>query len=310
MQTTAVISPFAWDKLDVWTEMLNHGLASDNDLYTTPNSKELFLRQPDVEPEGNCFIADIENVPAGILRVTNEYKTQRTVANLFVNPHYRRIGIGRQLLQTAIDHSNKLDSQILHIQVAVNNDAGRFLLEQAGFAAVRRYWKLTKRNGEIYENTPPEGYQLRFFNKDQDEEALTELQNQSFMGSWGFSPNTVKQIRSKARLTEWETDGILILENSNNEMVGYNWTHRPKKNNSTQGFIGMTGILPELRRLGLGRYIVQSGISYLSSLKIPTIILEVDASNMSARELYLSLGFELLEETVWYELNLKHQKLN
>jgi len=72
----------------------------------------------------------------------------------------------------------------------------------------------------------------------------------------------------------------------------------------------MTGILPELRRLGLGRYIVQSGISYLSSLKIPTIILEVDASNMSARELYLSLGFELLEETVWYELNLKHQKLN
>ena len=59
MQTTAVISPFAWDKLDVWTEMLNHGLASDNDLYTTPNSKELFLRQPDVEPEDNCFIADI-----------------------------------------------------------------------------------------------------------------------------------------------------------------------------------------------------------------------------------------------------------
>ena len=108
-----------------------------------------------------------------------------------------------------------MNAQILHIQVAVNNDPGRFLLEQAGFAAVRRYWKLTKRNGEIYENTPPAGYQLRFFNRDQDEKALTELQNQSFMGSWGFSPNTVKQIRSKARLTEWETDGILILENSN-----------------------------------------------------------------------------------------------
>ena len=46
--------------------------------------------------------------------------------------------------------------------------------------------------------------------------------------------------------------------------------------------------------------------SYLNDLKIPNVTLEVDASNLSARELYLSLGFELLEETVWYELNLTH----
>ena len=68
----------------------------------------------------------------------------------------------------------------------------------------------------------------------------------------------------------------------------------------------MTGVLPELRGLGLGRYIVQAGINYLNALKIPNVTLEVDASNLSARELYLSLGFELLEETVWYELNLTH----
>ena len=158
----------------------------------------------------------------------------------------------------------------------------------------------------MYENIPQPGYQLRFFNIDQDEEALTELQNQSFTGSWGFSPNTVNQIRSKVRLTEWESDGILILENSTNQMVGYNWTHRPKKIDSDQGYIGMTGVLPELRGLGLGRYIVQAGINYLNALKIPNVTLEVDASNLSARELYLSLGFELLEETVWYELNLTH----
>ncbi|MEG3595042.1 MAG: GNAT family N-acetyltransferase [Chloroflexota bacterium] len=306
MQSTAVISTFAWDKLGVWTEMLNHGLASDNDLYITQNSKELFLRQPDVGPEKNCFIADVENTPVGILRVTHEAEIHRAVANLFVSPQYRRSGIGRHLLQTAIDHASQLNTEILHIQVAVNNDAGRFLLEQAGFAAVRRYWKLTKKNEDVYENIPQPGYQLRFFNIDQDEEALTELQNQSFTGSWGFSPNTVNQIRSKVRLTEWESDGILILENSTNQMVGYNWTHRPKKIDSDQGYIGMTGVLPELRGLGLGRYIVQAGINYLNALKIPNVTLEVDASNLSARELYLSLGFELLEETVWYELNLTH----
>ena len=306
MQSTAVINTFAWNKLDVWTEMLNHGLASDNDLYINQTSKELFLKQPGIEPENNCFIADIEDTPVGILRVTHEAKIERAVANLFVNPEYRRFGIGRQLLQTAIERADKLNSQILHIQVAVNNDAGRFLLEQAGFAAVRRYWKLTKKNQVIYEDKPPSGYRLRFFNMDKDEEELTKLQNKSFAGSWGFSPNTVNQISSKARLTEWESDGILILENSNQEMVGYNWTHRPKKNDSANGYIGMTGIHPELRGLGLGRYIVQSGINYLGSLKIPNVTLEVDASNMSARELYLSLGFELLEETVWYELNLTH----
>ncbi|MBR61381.1 MAG: hypothetical protein CL904_01805 [Dehalococcoidia bacterium] len=306
MQSTAVISKFAWNKLDVWTEMLNHGLASDDDLYINQTTKESFLKQPDIDPENNCFIAEIEETPVGLLRVTNEATIRRAVANLFVNPEYRRFGIGRQLLQTAIDRARELNAQILHIQVEVNNDSGRFLLEQAGFAAVRRYWKLTKKNGQVYEDTPPLGYQLRFFNMGKDEEQLTELQNKSFTGSWGFSPNSVKQIWSKVRLTEWESDGILILENSNHKIIGYNWTHRPKKIDSMNGYIGMTGIDPELRGLGLGRYIVQSGINYLSSLKIPKVNLEVDASNMSARELYLSLGFELLEETVWYELNLNH----
>ncbi len=86
MQSTAVINTFAWNKLDVWTEMLNHGLASDNDLYINQTSKELFLKQPGIEPENNCFIADIEDAPVGILRVTHEAKIERAVANLFVNP--------------------------------------------------------------------------------------------------------------------------------------------------------------------------------------------------------------------------------
>jgi mycothiol synthase len=306
MQTPSVINTFAWDKLKLWTKILNHGLDSDNDLYINENSKELFLSQPDIDPENNCFMAEIDNITVGILRVAYEAKIHRVVSNLFVNPEYRKIGIGRQLLQTAIDRSSHLNAQVLHIQVAVDNDAGRFLLEQAGFAAVRRYWKLTKKNNGVHQNTLPSGYQLRFFNIDQDEEALTELQNISFMDSWGFSPNTVEQISSKARLNDWESGGILILQNINNKMVGYNWTHRHKKHKSTHGYIGMTGIHPELRGLGLGRYIVQSGINYLNSLKIPNVTLEVDANNMPARELYLSLGFELLEETIWYELNLEN----
>jgi len=307
MQSNAAVSKFAWEKLNVWTSLLNEGLSTIDDQFVTQEFKQLFLSQPDIEPENNCFIARVADVPAGILRVTNESQIERTVANLYVVPKYRQNGVGKQLLEKAIHRAHELRAQLLHIQVSVNNNPGRFLLEQAGFAAVRRFWKLTKQNREIYEDDPPQGYQLRFFNIDQDEKALTDLQNASFTGSWGFSPNTVNQINSKVRLTEWESDGILLLENLEKKIVGYNWTHRPKKTKSLTGYIGMTGIHPDLRGRGLGRYIVKAGITYLSSLKIPDIALEVDANNTSARELYLSLGFELLEETVWYELNLQHQ---
>jgi len=47
-------------------------------------------------------------------------------------------------------------------------------------------------------------------------------------------------------------------------------------------------------------------MAHLESKGAKTVKLEVDQSNKPARELYLSLGFDLLEEHVWYELNLAH----
>ena len=63
----------------------------------------------------------------------------------------------------------------------------------------------------------------------------------------------------------------------------------------------MTGVHPSYRGRGLGRGIVLAGMEHLRAEGAGRIELEVDAGNVPARELYLSIGFRKIAESLWYE---------
>lgn len=276
---------------------------SDRDAEIDTDFKRLFLSQPAVDPELNCFIANIDDEPSGMARVSPEPEIDRVVAEIAVLPRHRQRGVGRQLLDRVLERAAEVDASFLHIQVPVHSRGGRFLLEDSGFYATRRYWRLNASVGQIEKQSLPQGYSITHFELDRDEQMLTDLQNASFHGSWGFCPNTVDQIAAKVRLRPRETEDILLLRDGD-EVCGYNWTQRTGEHGSITGIIGMTGVHPDYRGKGLGRVVVTAGIIHLSQKGASSVKLEVDHSNKPARELYLSLGFELAEETVWYELNI------
>ncbi len=302
MPENASIRNFAWSDLPAWASLVNElaGMTDSDDDADT-GFKRRFLSQPSLSAEVNCFIAEVGSNAAGMARVSPEPTIHRAVAEVAVLPGHRRRGVGRQLLDRVIERVVELDASVLHIQVPVLSRGGRFLLEDSGFYAARRYWRLATTVDGIDVPTLPAGYAVRPFELDRDERTLTDLQNAAFDGSWGFAPNTVREIAARVRLRPWEADGILLIE-AGQEPCGYNWTQRPRE--SGVGYIGMTGVHPDHRGKGLGRIIVAAGMAYLVSKGVRTVSLEVDHSNKPARELYLSLGFDLLDETVWYELNL------
>lgn len=302
MPQNASIRPFAWPDIASWTALVND-LDGAAGAAASVEYKRLFLSQPAVDPEENCFIAEIGDECAGMARVAPEPVIGRAVAQIAVLPGHRRRGVGRQLLDRVVERAGDLGLQSLHIQVSVHSRGGRFLLEDSGFYAVRRYWRLTAALGGIEEPALPPAFSIRPFELGRDERTLTDLQNAAFGQSWGFSPNTVEQIAARVRLRPWEPDGILLLQDGD-EVCGYNWTHRPSEHDPPSGVIGMTGVRSDYRRRGLGRIIVSAGMAYLRQRGAGVVGLEVDHSNKPARELYLSLGFDLADETVWYELNL------
>jgi len=303
----ASIRNFTWADVPAWTALINElsgATGSEEELDT--DFKHLFLAQPNLNAETNCFLAEVgDDVAAGMARISHEPAISRVVAEVAVLPGHRRRGVGRQLLDRAIERVGELKASVLHIQVPVLSRGGRFLLEDSGFNAARRYWRLAAAVDGVGANPLPSGYSIRPFELDRDEQTLTDLQNVAFTGSWGYAPNTVEEISARVRLRPWESDGILLLL-FGQQVCGYNWTQRPKHSDVSTGYIGMTGVHPDYRGQGLGRAIVSAGMAYLESKGAKTVKLEVDHSNKPARELYLSLGFDLLEENVWYELNLAH----
>jgi mycothiol synthase len=300
----ASIRNFAWPDLVVWTSLVNElsGTAGGDEAVDT-DFKQRFLSQPNLGAEANCFIAEVGDEAAGMARISHEPSIGRAVAEVAVLPRHRRRGVGRQLLDRAIERVRELGASVLHIQVPVLSRGGRFLLEDSGFHAARRYWRLAADVDGVAVPTLPPGYSIRPFTLDADERALTDLQNAAFSEGWGFAPNTVEEIAARVRMRPWESEGILMLE-ADGKPCGYNWTQRAKLCDTPTGYIGMTGVHPDQRGRGLGRIIVKAGMAYLETKSAQTVKLEVDHSNKPARELYLSLGFDLVEETVWYELNL------
>lgn len=71
------------------------------------------------------------------------------IANVAVNPGYRRRGIARQLMLTAIDAIRETGAQQIILQVDADNDGARWLYEQLGFQVNCR-WHNWRRGRESH----------------------------------------------------------------------------------------------------------------------------------------------------------------
>ncbi|MFQ5934226.1 MAG: GNAT family N-acetyltransferase, partial [Dehalococcoidia bacterium] len=132
---------------------------------------------------------------------------------------------------------------------------------------------------------------------------LTEIQNLAFANQWGFSPNTVEEIRYRARMSFCRPEGILLLMNEE-EPVGFNWTRIEEGPRHVIGFISMMGSHPDYRGLGLGVAVMRAGVNYLREAEVDRVQLTVDSQNRSAYKIYNAAGFERSAVTLWYERRL------
>ena len=261
------------------------------------------LSQPSCDPENDCILAASEGLPVGFAIVSRELRIGRTVANGGVLKDRRRGGVGRSLLTRVTEYASSLDATVLHIEAPDDSIAAKHLLESAGFLPVRRYCKM-RWEGEVAPAVEiPKGFALRAFRFGADEQALTDLQNATFNGSWGFCPNTVEEISARARFSRCHPDGIILITGEG-RLAAYNWTTRTRSGEGGTGWIAMTGVHPDFRSKGLGRAVVVAGMAHLKENGIDSIELEVDSQNVPATSLYGSLGFRTLGQGIWYEKRL------
>lgn len=108
-----------------------------------PNAFEIELKNPGAR----CWVAEADHKVVGALvfwRVLDEAE----LATLAIHPEFRRRGIARVLLQTAMEAAYAEGARVYQLEVRAGNLAAQKLYESFGFLAVGRRLRYYKDNGE------------------------------------------------------------------------------------------------------------------------------------------------------------------
>ncbi len=269
---------------------------------------DLLLQRPQYSPEADLFVAESRGERlAAYADVMREVRIGRVVMDLYVQPQFRRKGLGRRLVEGVCVRASSLGAQRVHAFVDETNRGGREFLSRAGFEPVRRSLVLERGGGAQAGETEVDfgGISLGRF-RDGDEQQLADIQNRSFEGSWGFCPNTADEIGFYLAMTMTHMQDVLVLRDGD-EVVGYLWPQileRSGEEGGAHGWIHMVGVRPDYRGRRLGKRLVEVGLRGFSERGVESVELTVDAENTQAVTLYESLGFATKATKIWYERQL------
>ncbi len=293
---------FTWDDLPALVELDN--LASekqgDGPKTSLPSLRE-HLAQPGLLPEENCFLFERDHELWAYSVIRNEHSIGRTVLQLAIHPARSEGEVEREVVGAALARARELGARVLHVCLAPSAFwAG--LMEEEGFHRVRDF-RLMRWQGEAVPPPElPEGFAITSFQPG-DEAKLTSVQNTSFSGSWGFCPNTVEEISYRAGMVISPHEGIIFLTHGK-DPAGYCWTCTLSDSQFSVGVIGMIGIDPQFRGLGLSKPILLAGMKHLQASQVRQIQLDVDEENQPAIRLYSSVGFQNVMGVYWFEARL------
>ena len=299
---------FTTNDVDAWVGFINQvtNAAREGKAMTALRLRE-WLEQPNCHPEEDMFLAVLAGEMAGYGTLFREMEIGRAILGGCIHPGNRRQGIGSSLLTKLLDHARGLGAPVAHVRIPHRMKVAKAFFQRHGFEVVHEEWemRLELRAGRGPAELPL-GFGHRPF-RPGDELTLTEIQNLTFAGSWGFRANSVEEISHWTGVTSPGSWGIALITEGD-RVVGYCWGGAygavlPGPHGG-KGRIFMMGVLPQYRDRGLGRAALAVGLDRLGALGIQTVELTVHSQNRSAVGLYKSAGFKKKAVTLWYQRDL------
>ena len=265
--------------------------------WPSPQKLREELGYPNYSPERDLFIVETATGIVGCMNVVSEHQIGRVILNCLIHPEHRQHGLASRLLVHAIHRAEELGAAVAQISMRQGDSAAQDAISKLGFSLVRHFRQMKVNMADLNEHETSQA-SLRCCHLQSGEEAsLTEVQNRSFVGSWGYHPNTVEEITYRLGLSRCSPDDV-VLANDGNRISGYCWTNITSE---SEGQIYMIGVDPDFQGQGIGRRVLLAGLSHLKSKGFPVAELTVDSQNKMACTLYESTGFKVHDNILWYE---------
>ena len=215
--------------------------------------------------------------------------------DLVVHPEQRRHGLGRALLDKALDVAR---SAALTAWSHGNHPGAAALAAATGFDRMRDLWvmRLVVDGPEGLPELPDRSGSsvvVRTFRPDLDEEAFLGVNAAAFAGHPEQGRMTRADLELRKSEAWFDPAGFFVAEDrasEEGELLGFHWT-KVHPGDPARGEVYVVGVSPRAQGSGLGRLLTLTGLHHLAGLGLPEVILYVEADNAPARAVYWRLGF-------------------
>ena len=224
-------------------------------------------------------------------------------AEVVVHPAHRGRGLGRMLVQAALDAA---PGHRLRLWAHGDHPSARALAASLGFSEARRLeqWRRSLRVPLPDVPLPP-GVRLRSFRPGADDEVWLALNAAAFahhpeQGSW-----TLRDLHARMAEAWFDPEGFLLAETEDGELAGFHWTKvhggdGHEHGHEAIGEVYVVGVSPGQQGRGLGRALTVAGLRYLRGRRLDQAMLYVEGDNEAARAVYRGLGFTWWDTDVMF----------
>ena len=253
------------------------------------------------DEDNPTFIVKKDNsIIAGISLILDDYhrRGKRGRFRIFYS-EVKDQNIYCSLLSELLKHINGIDK--VFIFVPFMNSELSDIIKRLNFKVERFVYLLIKEITEPQVIHLPEGYSIREFQPNKDEEEWCFIRNTAFANLKGNStPVTKEMVQKLVSSSDYLEGGLLFLMHNNNP-VGIIRGAKEDYNGESVMNIGPLAILPSHQGKGLGRQLLRASIDFADKKNYKKTMLCVNAENEKAKELYLKEGFIQVEGVVAYE---------
>ena len=232
----------------------------------------------------------------GYLHMDQTDAVSGSVVEVVVHPEFRRNGVGRALVESAISKSNDPRMRLwAHGELT----SAYTLAEKLGFAKTRELWQMRRSLfAPLPKATDAAGITIRSFKVGEDETEWLSLNARVFADHPEQGRMSAQDLAVRMSEQWFDSAGFLVAtqnQSGSEVMVGFHWTKvhggAGSHGHSEIGEIYVLGVSPDLRGTGLAKLLSIRGLEHLRSKGLPAAMLYVDADNTAAISLYEALGF-------------------
>ncbi len=220
---------------------------------------------------------------------------------LVVEPGSRRRGVGRRLLDSALDTAPDV-----RVWAHGRLPGAEALAHAAGLVAQRELHKmarpLTADDTDPAATALPAGFTARAFEPGRDEQAWLSTNAAAFAHHPEQGRVSLADLRERMAQPWFDAAGFILVvaDAAPDEVAAFHWTKVDPDEVPPVGEVYVVGVHPAYQGRGLGRPVTALGLAHLAGLGLPEVVLYVDGDNHAAIRTYTSLGFGSIMVDVMY----------